>query len=198
LVLAGTLESIRADEPTSTNEKLPDIRRIVTEDDAQGRSRIVEDASATAIRTVPQRPGYRAVNVWRTESSPAPINAPDTIATHKGISPPKGGGTILRIIDFPPEPGDPEELGRIIHATFGGMYQDAQHDTRDRKHPGMHRTDTVDYAIVLEGEIYAVINEGETLMRAGDVLIQRGTNHAWANRSKQTARIAFVLIDGKP
>lgn len=61
----------------------------------------------------------------------------------------------------------------------------------------MHRTDTVDYAIILEGEIWAVMDEGETLMRAGDVLIQRGTNHAWANRSQQTARIAFVLMDGK-
>lgn len=61
----------------------------------------------------------------------------------------------------------------------------------------MHRNATVDYAIVLEGEIYAVMGEDETLMRAGDVLIQRGTNHAWANRSTTTARIAFVLIDGK-
>ena len=69
---------------------------------------------------------------------------------------------------------------------------------RDGKHPGIHRTATVDYAIVLEGEIYAVMDEDETLMRAGDVLIQRGTNHAWANRSTTTARIAFVLIDGKP
>jgi uncharacterized cupin superfamily protein len=60
----------------------------------------------------------------------------------------------------------------------------------------MHRTETVDYAIVLEGEIWAVMDEGETLLRAGDVLIQRGTNHAWANRSASTARIAFVLIDG--
>jgi hypothetical protein len=185
-------------DPSSNSEGLPDIRRIVTEDDSQGHSRIAEDGPAKVIRTVPQRPGYRAVNVWRTESGPAPINAPDSVAKHKGISPPKGGGTILRIIDFPPEPSDPEELRRIIHATFGNMYQDAQHDKRDGKHPGMHRTETVDYAIVLEGEIYAVMDEGETLMRAGDVLIQRGTNHAWANRSNKTARIAFVLIDGTP
>ena len=61
----------------------------------------------------------------------------------------------------------------------------------------MHTTDTVDYAIVLEGEIWSVMDEGETLLRAGDVLIQRGTNHAWANRSNSTARIAFVLMDGK-
>ena len=62
----------------------------------------------------------------------------------------------------------------------------------------MHKTETVDYAIVLEGEIWSVMDEGETLMRAGDVLIQRGTNHAWANRSSRTARIAFVLIDAEP
>jgi hypothetical protein len=174
---------------------LPDIRRIVTGDDAKGRSRIIEDAPAGSIRTVSGRPGYRAVNVWRTEESPARMGARDSTAGHQGISPPKAG-TLLRIIDFPPEPPDREELGRMLDSTFGGIYQDAAHDRRPGVHPGMHRTETVDYAIVLEGEIYAVMDEGETLMRAGDVLIQRGTNHAWANRSDRTARIAFVLIDG--
>jgi mannose-6-phosphate isomerase-like protein (cupin superfamily) len=174
---------------------LPDIRRIVTGDDAKGRSRIVEDAPARSLRTVAARPGYRAVNVWRTEQSPARIDSGDTTASHQGILPPEGG-TILRIIDFPPEPADKAELKRRLDATFGGIYRDAAHDKRPGVHPGMHRTETVDYAIVLEGEIYAVMDEGETLMRAGDVLIQRGTNHAWANRSSKTARIAFVLISG--
>jgi hypothetical protein len=178
------------------NNELPDIRRVVTGDDADGRSFIVDDGPATVVRTVPERPGYRAVNIWRTESAPAPIGAPDSAAAHTGILPPKEG-TILRIIDFPPEPEDPEALTRGLHATFGGMYADAQHDTRTGKHPGMHRTETVDYAIVLEGEIYAVMDEVETLMQAGEVLIQRGTNHAWSNRSAKTARIAFVLIDGR-
>jgi len=176
---------------------LPEIRRIVTADDENGRSRILEDAEATAVRTVPERPGYRAVNVWRTGTAPARIDAPDTIDAHKGIQPPADGGTILRVIDFPPEPNDPAALKRGLHATFAGMYQDAQHDKAGTAHPGMHRTDTIDYAIVLEGEIYAVLDEGETLMRAGDVLIQRGTNHAWANRSAKTARVAFVLIDAR-
>jgi len=174
--------------------KLPDIRRIVTGDGPDGRSRIVEDAPATAIRTAPERPGFRAVNVWRTTASPARIAEGDSVAGHPGILPPKNG-TILRVIDFPPEPKDPEELKRRLHATFGGMWSDARHDAGAR-HPGMHRTETVDYAIVLEGEIWAVMDEGEALMRAGDVLIQRGTNHAWANRSDKTARIAFVLMDG--
>ena len=178
------------------NEHLPTIRRIVTGDDAKGNSRIVEDAPASAVRNVPARPGYRAVNVWRTEQTPAKINAVDTIHNHQGILPPRNG-TILRIIDFPPEPRDEGELRRQLDSTFGGIYRDAAHDRRPGKHPGMHRTETVDYAIVLEGEIWAVLDERETLMRAGDVLIQRGTNHAWANRSDRTARIAFVLIDGE-
>jgi hypothetical protein len=173
---------------------LPDIRRVVTADDAKGRSRVVEDAPARAIRTVSGRPGYRAVNVWRTEECPVKINSGDSTASHQGILPPKGG-SVLRIIDFPPEPADSEELKRMLDATFGGIYKDAAHDKRPGMHPGMHRTETLDYAIVLEGEIYAVMDDGEALLRAGDVLIQRGTNHAWANRSSATARIAFVLID---
>ena len=181
---------------SETSDTLPPIRRIVTADDAGGRSRIAEDAPASAIRTVAGRPGYRAYNLWRTEEAPAKIGSPDTTANHRGILPPKNG-TILRIVDFPPEPADPAELRRRIHATFGEIFSDATQDKREGVHPGMHRTGTIDYAIILEGEIWAVMDEGETLMRAGDVLIQRGTNHAWANRSKKSARIAFVLLDGK-
>ena len=176
---------------------LPPIRRLVTEDDASGRSRIVEDQPATAVRTVAGRPNYRAVNIWRTEASPAPINAPDSIHYHKGILPPKNGGSILRIIDYPPEAKDPAERRRQIAATFSGIFADADHDKRAGAHPGMHRTDTVDYAIILEGEIWAVMDDNETLMKQGDILVQRGTNHAWANRSDKTARICFVLLDGQ-
>ena len=177
------------------NEHLPPIRRVVTGDDAKGNSRIVEDAAASSVRNVPARPGYRAVNVWRTDQTPAKITAADSTPSHQGILPPRNG-TILRIIDFPPEPREAADLRQQLDATFGGIYKDAAHDRRAGKHPGMHRTETVDYAIVLEGEIWAVMDDGETLLRAGDVLIQRGTNHAWANRSDRTARIAFVLIDG--
>jgi hypothetical protein len=173
------------------------IRRIVTGNDAQGRSRIVEDAACACERTVPERPHYRSVNVWRTTEAPVKVDAPDSIAQHQGILPPGQGGTILRIIDIPPEPKDPAERQRQISAMFKGMFSDAHHDAREGVHPGMHKTLTVDYAILLQGELYAVMDEGETLMRAGDVLIQRGTNHAWANRSGQMARICFVLIDGQ-
>jgi hypothetical protein len=177
------------------NEKLPPIRRVVTANDSAGKSRIVEDAPAAAIRTVPERPGYRAVNVWRTKEMPARIDAADTTSEHRGVLPPKNG-TILRICDFPPEPKDPKELKRLMDATFGSIYSDADHERATARHPGMHQTETVDYGIVLEGEIWAVMEEGETLLRTGDIMIQRGTNHAWSNRSNRTCRIAFVLIDG--
>ena len=71
-------------------------------------------------------------------------------------------------------------------------------DATTRRHPGMHKTDTVDYAIVLSGEIYAVMDEGEVLLRAGDCLIQRGTSHAWSNRTQEPCVIAFVLVAAKP
>ena len=61
-----------------------------------------------------------------------------------------------------------------------------------------HATDSVDYAICLEGEVWAMLDEGETLMRPGDVLIQRGTYHAWSNRSDGPARMLFILIDAEP
>ena len=109
---------------------------------------------------------------------------------------PPARGTVLRVIDYPPEAADPAERRRQLAATFGTLYPDAEHRIDD-KHPGMHRTETVDYAIVLDGEIVAMLDDSETVLRAGDILIQRGTNHAWANRSGKPARICFVLIDGK-
>ena len=61
----------------------------------------------------------------------------------------------------------------------------------------MHRTETVDYGIVLEGELVLILDEGETVCRPGDIIIQRGTNHGWANRTDRNCRIAFILIDGQ-
>ncbi|TFY97561.1 cupin domain-containing protein [Ramlibacter rhizophilus] len=174
---------------------MPPIRRVLTADDAEGRSFIAEDGASPAVRVVPERPGYRVTNLWRTAGGSA-VDAPDSIAAHQGVSPPEGG-TVLRIIDFPPEPADPKELERMLQATFGSMYRDAQHQPRPGEHPGMHRTRTVDYALMLEGELVAILDRQETVLRAGDVLIQRGTNHAWANRSGRPARIAFVLVDAR-
>lgn len=172
------------------------IRRIITGFDAAGRSCIVEDGPSPAQRTVAERPGYRMTNLWRTGAADT-VDQPDTIADHVGVLPPPRG-TVLRIIEWPAEPEDPAQLRRMMDATFTSMYGDATRASGSDVHPGMHLTDTVDYAIVLEGEIVAIMDEGETLMRTGDVLIQRGTNHAWANRSGKPVKLAFVLVSALP
>ena len=175
--------------PTPSDPK--PARRIITGTGPDGLSRIVSDGPAPISRTVAERPGYLVSNIWTMKLADGP-QADDRTASLPGILPPPGG-SVLRVIDFPPEPGDPAERERVMAATFGGIFADADH--RGGKHPGMHVTRTVDYAIILEGEIWAILDAEETLMRAGDILVQRGTSHAWANRSKASARIAFILID---
>lgn len=179
----------------SDSPDLQPIRRVVTANDEQGKSYLAEDGASPAVRFVPERPGYRITNLWRTDSAPAHIESPDTIRLHQGVAPPPFG-TVLRILDIPAEPTDPQELQTALNATFSRMYGDAHRNVQPGEHPGMHRTDSVDYAIMLEGELIAIMDKGETVLRAGDVLIQRGTNHAWANRSGKPARIAFVLVAG--
>lgn len=172
------------------------IRRVVTGHDAQGRSCFIEDGPSPAQLLVPERPGYRVTNLWRT-SRPADVHAADDITEHKGVLPPSGG-TVLRIIDWPAEPErSPQEQRALLDQTFARLYPDAQRDVEDGEDPSMHRTSTIDYALVLEGEIVALMDDQETVLRAGDVLVQRGTNHGWANRSGKPARVAFVLIDAQ-
>ena len=179
-----------------TLKALPPTRRIVTGFDAAGRSCITEDGVSPAMQFMPGREGYRNNNIWRTLGSPAPIAAADSVQEHRGVLPPPSG-TVLRVIDIPPGHPDPAEARRQTAAVFAAMFPDAHHEAGHVRHPGMHTTDTIDYAILLQGELVAILEEGETLMRAGDILIQRGTHHAWANRSQDIARIAFILIDGE-
>ncbi|MET4580496.1 cupin domain-containing protein [Ottowia thiooxydans] len=169
------------------------IRRILTGLDSNGRSIIESDGPSPAQKVVPERPGYRITDLWRTLPGDG-LSAADSIAKHSGVLPPPGG-TVVRIIEWPPEPQDPMELRRLMDATFKSMFPDAHRDVQSGEHPGMHQTNTIDYAIVLEGEVLAIMEEGETLMKAGDVLIQRGTSHAWANRSGKPVKVAFILVD---
>jgi hypothetical protein len=176
-------------------QELPPVRRVLTGTNSAGRSCIVADGVSPALQTMPAREGFRNNNLWRTLASPASVDAPDTVLEQRGVLPPSRG-TVLRVIDIPPESKDPAELQKQTGAVFAAMFPDAQHNAAHQRHPGMHITDTVDYAILLHGELVAILEDGETVLRAGDILIQRGTNHAWANRSAAVARIAFVLIDG--
>ncbi|NJR78351.1 cupin domain-containing protein [Sphingomonas corticis] len=175
-------------------EPLPPVRRVVTAIDADGRSFIAEAGPSPAGFALPGSP-FRSDNIWRTHAAPAPVDAPDDIAAHRGVLPP-AGGTVLRVIDFPPMEGTREEQAALAAKVFALLYPDADHQVGSDRSAGMHTTDTVDYAIVLAGEIYAVMDQDEALLTAGDVLIQRGTAHSWENRSRRMARVAFVLVDG--
>ena len=124
------------------------------------------------------------------------------------------GNSILRAPDTRPEPGSSAraalaseasgQRGNSIVRAHSALEDarrradDARPEPGSPRHPGFHKTNSVDYAIVLSGEIYALMDEGEVLLRAGDVLVQRGTHHAWSNRSDEPARLAFVLIDAEP
>ncbi len=107
-------------------------------------------------------------------------------------------GSVFRIIEYPP---DSQRLAAIAHEETlpnDGSGRAAASDRGNPRHPGFHKTSAIDYAIVLSGEIYAMMDEGEVLLKAGDVLVQRGTNHAWSNRTEAPALVAFVLLDAGP
>ena len=104
---------------------------------------------------------------------------------------PPAGGTIFRVVEFPPDKAAADFDRKTAFASMGA---DHAMDPDASRHPGMHKTATVDYAIVLSGEIWALMDEGETRLEAGDCLVQRGTNHAWSNRSDQPCLVAFILV----
>ncbi|MPZ15912.1 MAG: cupin domain-containing protein [Chloroflexi bacterium] len=169
------------------------VRRIVTAVNDAGRSHILSDTRLPSAEVAPSEP--LRVGLWTTDAAPASNNGthdpvPDGVILR--TPPAHRGGSVIRMVDFPPDgvrQHDPEDLARRGCKTT---------PDRTAKHPGFHATDTVDYAICLEGEIWAVLDEEETLMRPGDVLIQRGTFHAWSNRSDDLCRMAFILIDAEP
>ena len=180
---------------------LPPVRRIVCAINEQGRSVIADDAEAPVIQRGPARPGFGVRNLWVTTQAPARLDQPDRTAEFPGFMPPRAG-TVVKTIDFPPEPKDPEAKKRLAEETLKrqssaptepGMRRKAE----GARHVGMHETDTIDYAVILSGEIHAVVDEGETLMRAGDVMIQCGTSHSWDNRSDEICRVLFVMIDAQ-
>ena len=171
---------------------LKPIRRIVTGHNAKGQSVIVSDAPSPHVLALPGRGDFGLTNLWVTDRSPASNAGSADAAARPVVLEPPANGTIFRVVEFPPEKGGgPFDRD----AAFAAMGADHAMDRDASRHPGMHKTSTVDYAIVLSGEIYALMDEGETLMRAGDTLVQRGTNHAWANRSNAPCLVVFILVN---
>jgi mannose-6-phosphate isomerase-like protein (cupin superfamily) len=178
----------------------PSVRRIVTGHDSQGRAIIQEDGSVPRIQKIGGDTGPLFHEVWNTRATPAPIDATSSEPPEQGIilAPPKNG-TRIRVLDIPPDdPSFAEVTPEQARAHFAeiGAADASSHQGSGTRHAHMHRTETIDYGIVLDGELVLIMDEGETTVRAGDIVIQRGTNHGWANRSDRPCRIAFILIDG--
>jgi quercetin dioxygenase-like cupin family protein len=141
-------------------------RRVVTGHDQRGVSVFASYGPVPVVRTAPD--GALFYEIWGTDAMPAPIAGDEADPTLSALTvPPPPNGTKIRINEFPPGVVSP-----------------------------VHRTQSVDYGIVLSGEVVLVLDDSETVLRAGDVAVQRGTSHRWENRGDAVARMAFILVDG--
>jgi mannose-6-phosphate isomerase-like protein (cupin superfamily) len=174
-----------------------DVRRIVTGHDETGKAVVLSDGP-NPHKVV--RPATGTVNrvMWVTDLAPASIaGTSDRAATPVGIAPP-AKGSVFRVVDFPSMTD--EEIAKFDQGFLSEQIpHEGSHSSKYREpsHPFMHRTRSVDYAIVLDGEIDMKLDDSEVHMKAGDILVQQGTNHAWINRSGRTCRVAFILIDAE-
>jgi hypothetical protein len=171
------------------------VRRVLTGHDAQGKSIILQDGYATNVKEMASMPGLALTDLWETQAAPA-SNAGDADAAARPVrlEPPKNG-TILRVVEFPPDANwrNNANAREAFDSIGAGHTPD-----KDSADPMMHKTATVDYAIVLKGPIVAVMEKGETVLNTGDILVQRGTNHSWSVRGKEPALVAFVLVSAAP
>ncbi|WP_439140881.1 cupin domain-containing protein [Planktotalea sp.] len=177
---------------------LPNIRRVVTAHDAKGKAVVHSDGDLPHVTRPSGQPGLAFHEIWNTNAMPAPLHFTETEPTdrHRDTAPP-ANGTIIRIVDIPPEGKggldfDKDATRKLFEAV--GLGENAEHTVKGR-HPLMHRTESVDYGIVLSGEIVLVLDEEEIPLSVGSIVVQRGTIHAWANRSDEICRIAFILTD---
>ena len=171
------------------------VRRVLTGHDAGGRSTFIADGEAPNVKEMASMPGLALTDLWETAAAPASnAGEQDAAARPVRLEPPKNG-TILRIVEFPPDSAwrGGADGAAAFKSIGAGHAQD-----RGSSDPMMHKTSTVDYIIVLKGEIYAVMETGEKLLRAGDILVQRGTNHSWSVRGNEPCVVAAVLVSAKP
>jgi mannose-6-phosphate isomerase-like protein (cupin superfamily) len=170
-----------------------DIHRVVTTLDANNKSTTLADSNVTLNVGAS---GNGGANLWQTDSGPAGFSFTDDAALRKlGLNPPDNG-TVIRVVEFPPLDDatvakmDPNFMMKIVgdHAPARGV---------PVSNPLMHRTRTVDYAVIMSGEIDMMLDDKTVHVKAGDVVIQQATNHAWLNHGKEPCRIIFVLMDSK-
>jgi mannose-6-phosphate isomerase-like protein (cupin superfamily) len=170
------------------------IRRVVTGHKG-GKSVILMDGTASNVKEMASMPGLALTDLWETIGAPASNAGNDDAVTRPvHLEPPKNG-TILRIVEFPPDSAwrNKADAKEAFNSIGAGHAKD-----KGSADPMMHKTSTVDYIIILKGEIYAIMDEGETLLKPGDILVQRGTNHSWSVRGNEPCILAAVLVSANP
>lgn len=173
-------------------QKPSEVRRVVTTLDSAGKAVVMSDG-AVPLKTL--RSPNPAGEMWVTQEYPPGYDfTADRAQIKVRLTPPKNG-TIFRVVDFPPIRPDVEKMDMNTMMKVVGDHAPAK--GLPPRHPMMHRTRSVDYAIIMSGEIYMLLDDTEVLLKAGDVVVQQATNHAWVNRGKEVCRIAFILMDAQ-
>jgi uncharacterized cupin superfamily protein len=199
----GSLGVVQSNEPVvelPDGFKFPDgvkpARRIVVADREPGHSSLIADGPAPDIRFDPARPGYASARLWVIEQSPAKMTL-ETLHLPHTIEPPKNG-SVCRVVTYPPDANWEGNVGpEDVAAFFEAMGSPgASTYSPSAPHPYMQKTETMDFCFILEGEIDLVLDTDSVTVKAGDVIVQRGTNHAWSNRSGAPCIMAVASHDG--
>jgi hypothetical protein len=175
--------------------KIP--RRIVTLDDANGKSTAVQDGPTPDVLFDPARPGFSSARIWVTDATPVEIaRVHDALSLPHGILPPPRG-SLCRIVTFPPDDSFRGKVGAAEVAAFFRAMSAPEASTYSPQapHPYMQKTRTLDFCLILEGEITLVLDTEEVALKAGDTVVQRGTNHAWSNRLSRPCVVAISSHD---
>lgn len=178
---------------------LPDIHRVVTGHDKDGKAIVSSNGALPTVVELTAIPGTVFHEVWATDSTPALVDNSADPTLGDLCLPPPANGTRMRYVDIPP---DTEEFLSQGASKMDDAFSqigdvDASTVKQDSPHPLMHRTESVDYGIVISGEMTIVLDDSEVILKEGSVVVQRGTNHAWANRSGKVCRMLFILVDGQ-
>jgi quercetin dioxygenase-like cupin family protein len=196
---AGTAQGNDKPMRPPENRKLPPgvkpQRRIVAIDREAGKSSLVLDAPSPDVRTDPARPGFALQRMWVVDSFPAKI-VYETLHLPNVLQPPRKG-SVLNVFTFPP---DAEWKGKVGAAEVAAYFKSvgapgASTHSPQAPHPYMQKSSTLDFCIVLEGEIVLVLDTQEVTVKQGEFVINRGTNHAWSNRSNKPAVVSIASHD---
>lgn len=177
----------------------PPIHRVVTGHDANGKSIVCSSGPLPTAVEIAAIPGTVFHEVWSTACTPPPVGNGADPTLGALLLPPPVQGTRIRFVDIPPDTAEFLAHGAERMKDAFSQAGDAAVSTvrADSPHPLMHRTESIDYGVVIEGELTLVLDDSEVQLRPGSVVVQRGTNHAWANRSGRPCRMLFVLVDGR-